>query len=68
LDRRPHSRPGAARRTNTKSLLLIVLPLIVSVSFFLIADIDSPRGGVVRVTPQNLVDLVDSLRTKFSAH
>lgn len=41
---------------------LIVLPLLVSMSFFLIADIDSPRGGVIRVQPQNLVSLSDSLR------
>jgi hypothetical protein len=34
--------------------LLVILPLVVAVSFFLIADIDSPRGGVIRVHPQNL--------------
>jgi hypothetical protein len=27
----------------------------------LIADIDSPRGGVIRVAPQNLVSLAKSL-------
>jgi hypothetical protein len=43
------------------SILLIVLPLAVSVSFFLIADIDSPRGGVIRVQPQNLLSLSRSL-------
>jgi hypothetical protein len=37
--------------------LLMVLPLVVSVAFFLIADIDSPRGGVIRVAPQNLIRL-----------
>jgi hypothetical protein len=37
--------------------LLMVLPLAVAVSFFLIADIDSPRGGVIRVHPQNLESL-----------
>jgi hypothetical protein len=37
--------------------LLMVLPLVVAVSFFLIADIDSPRGGVIRVHPQNLHSL-----------
>jgi hypothetical protein len=37
-----------------KQRLLVVLPLAVAVSFFLIADIDSPRGGVIRVHPQNL--------------
>lgn len=40
----------------------IVLPLAVSISFFLIADIDSPRSGVIRVPPQNLESLADSLR------
>ncbi len=42
-------------------LLLVVLPLAISISFFLIADIDSPRGGVIRVRPQNLVSLSQSL-------
>ena len=37
--------------------LFMVLPLVVAVSFFLIADIDSPRGGVIRVQPQNLESL-----------
>jgi len=45
-------------RTGT---LLIVLPLAVSVSFFLIADIDSPRGGMIRVQPQNLISLAHSI-------
>jgi hypothetical protein len=48
-----------ARRFN--SLLLLVVPLTVSVSFFLIADIDSPRGGVVQVPPLNLIRLAKSL-------
>jgi len=39
-----------------------VLPLIASISFFLIADIDSPRGGAIRVRPQNLEALAQSLR------
>jgi hypothetical protein len=38
------------------------MPLVVSISFFLIADIDSPRGGVIHVSPQNLKSLADSLR------
>jgi hypothetical protein len=37
--------------------LLMVLPLVVALSFFLISDIDSPRGGVIRVYPQNLESL-----------
>jgi hypothetical protein len=48
-----------ARRSSI--LLFIVLPLAVSISFFLIADIDSPRGGLIRVRPQNLVSLSQSL-------
>jgi hypothetical protein len=46
------------------SKLLIVLPLVVAVAFMLIADIDSPRHGVIRVAPQNLHSLADSLRTQ----
>ena len=40
-----------ARAQQKKSMrpLLLVLPLLVSISFFLIADIDSPRGGFIRV-------------------
>jgi len=51
-----------ARHAEARGILL-VLPLVVSISFFLIADIDSPRGGVIRVQPQNLVNLAQSLHT-----
>ncbi len=44
-----------------KSFLFIVVPLAVSASFFLVADIDSPRGGVIRVQPQNLMSLSQTL-------
>ena len=50
-----------ARRGPAKTMLLLVLPLIVSISFSLIADIDSPRGGIVRVQAQNLTRLSQSL-------
>jgi hypothetical protein len=53
-----------ARRAKAHELLLLVLPLVVSIAFFLIADIDSPRGGVIRVRPQNLVSLAESLRAR----
>ena len=46
------------------ALLFLVLPLTVSIAFFLIADIDSPRGGVIRVLPQNLVSLSQSMGTR----
>jgi hypothetical protein len=43
-------------------VLSVVLPLAVSISFFLIADIDSPRGGVIRVQPQNLYAFAQTLK------
>jgi hypothetical protein len=45
----------------TDALLLLVLPVVISIAIFLIADIDSPRGGVIRVLPQNLVALSQSM-------
>ena len=50
-----------ARDVKAGSMLLLVLPLVVSVAFFLIADIDSPRRGVIRVQPQNIISLQGSL-------
>ena len=50
---------GAHRKN---ALLFLVLPLAVSLSFFLTADIDSPRGGVIRVRPQNLASLAQGMR------
>ncbi|HEY1993255.1 MAG TPA: hypothetical protein VGG81_02545 [Edaphobacter sp.] len=44
-----------ARKVRVK--LFMMLPLVVAVSFFLVADIDSPRRGVIRVHPQNLESL-----------
>ena len=52
----------ATKRSRSGNLLLLVLPMIVSVSFFLIADIDSPRGGVIRIPPRNLTSLSETLR------
>jgi hypothetical protein len=40
---------------------LLIMPIIVSLSFMLIADIDSPRGGIIRITPQNLLLVANSL-------
>ena len=50
-----------------KTGLLFVLPLVVSISFLLIADIDSPRGGVIHVNPQNLNKAIGDLRQGRSA-
>ncbi|MCG7402994.1 bestrophin-like domain [Caballeronia zhejiangensis] len=43
------------------ALLVTILPFTVSLSLALIADIDSPRGGIIRVQPQNLTRLLHSL-------
>jgi hypothetical protein len=50
-----------ARRGGAKTMLLLVLPIVIAISFTLIADIDSPRGGVVRVNAENLTSLARSL-------
>lgn len=50
-----------ARRKDWR--IFFVLPLAVSIAFLLIADIDSPRGGAIRVVPQNLLSLSQSLHS-----
>jgi len=42
--------------------LLLIFPVILTISLFFIADIDSPRRGVIQVLPQNLQSLAESLR------
>lgn len=37
------------------STLLLILPVIISIPFFLIADIDNPHRGIIHVAPHNLV-------------
>ena len=44
--------------------LFMIFPFVTSVSFFLIADIDSPRGGVIRIEPRNLITLQNNLTAK----
>jgi hypothetical protein len=44
-----------------RGLLLLILPLVLAISFLLLADIDSPRGGFIQVRPQNLISLSQSL-------
>ncbi|MGN6720101.1 MAG: hypothetical protein ACTHLX_22255 [Candidatus Binatia bacterium] len=53
-----------ARDAQRESRLLLILPLVVAIAFFLIADIESPRGGMIRVHPQNLISLASALRTQ----
>jgi hypothetical protein len=45
------------RGRRTDPLVLVVLPVVVSIALFLIADIDSPRSGLIRVAPTTLVTL-----------
>jgi hypothetical protein len=44
--------------------IFVVLPVMVSIAFFLIADIDSPRGGHILIAPQNLEILAQAMRSK----
>jgi hypothetical protein len=46
---------------SARGVMLFILPLVVAISFLLIADIDSPRRGFIHVVPQNLVALQQSL-------
>ena len=48
----------------TRTRLLSILPVIVSIALLLIADIDSPRGGIIRVLPPNLIALSQSLKAR----
>jgi hypothetical protein len=53
---------GGYGKRNPNGAMLYVLPAVVSVAFLLIADIDSPRRGLIHVVPQNLVSLSQSLQ------
>lgn len=55
---------GALKR----NLSLLILPLSASLSISLIADIDSPRGGFIRVVPQNLTALAASIASDGANH
>jgi hypothetical protein len=44
--------------------IVFILPVVVSISFFLIADLDSPRGGAIRVHPTNLLALAQSMKAR----
>jgi hypothetical protein len=50
---------GAHEAKASRSLL--VIPLVLAIAFLLLADLDSPRGGIIRVKPQNLIALESSL-------
>jgi len=53
-----------ARHAKAGIIHVLVLPLVLSIALFLIADIDTPRKGVIRVNPQNLISLAQSLHVR----
>lgn len=52
---------GFVARHLESKVLLSVLPLVVAIAFYLIADIDSPRAGFIHVKPHNLLALAATL-------
>lgn len=52
------------RAQGRSGYLFIILPLALSIAVFLIADIESPRRGFIRVRPQNLESLAGSLHSQ----
>jgi hypothetical protein len=50
-----------AKDTHRERGVLLVLPIVLSISFYLIAELDSPRDGFIRVVPQNLLALARSM-------
>ena len=52
---------GARLRVQSAAYL-VVLPIALSVALFLIADIDSPRGGLIHIEPGNLESLSHAIR------
>jgi hypothetical protein len=52
------------RERSTGLLVLLILPIVASIAFFLIADIDSPLGGIIRVMPQNLIAVSQSMTAR----
>jgi hypothetical protein len=50
------------RARERSATLLLILPIVLSVTLFLIADIDSPRIGVIHVVPRELSAVAESMR------
>jgi hypothetical protein len=50
------------RAQGKSPFLFLIFPIALSISLFLIADIDSPQRGVIRLRPQNLESLAESLK------
>src|SRR5580704_5511481 len=52
----------ASHDKGVRNIRLLVLPFVLCIAFYAIADIDSPRRGIIRIYPQNLISLVQSLQ------
>ena len=52
----------ARRPTEERTREFMILPLIVSIAFVVIAEMDTPGSGLIRVHPENLQHLLLSLR------
>jgi hypothetical protein len=53
-----------ARRLDITSKSYLILPLFVAVAFCFIADLDSPRGGVIHIEPRNLISVEQSIEAQ----
>ncbi len=53
---------GFAARDVKSRRPLVILPMVLAIAIILLADLDSPRGGIIRVRPMNLMSLDGSLR------
>lgn len=48
----------------TRTFLLWIMSVVVSIAFFLIADIDNPRLGLIRVLSKRLMAFADSIKPR----
>lgn len=59
---------GFGARNFKKNIgLFMIFPFVTAISFFLIADIDSPRGGVIRIEARNLIALQQSIAPRMNS-
>ena len=57
-----------AQAFKSEAYFIWVLPAVISIAFFLIADIDSPRSGLIHIGPQNLIDVAQSMHASIAAN
>lgn len=51
-----------ARKSHGRLRLMMLLPAMISLAFLMIAEIDAPGRGVIRVAPANLLSLQETLQ------